>query len=188
METWREVANNPVTGAHRLITEFGDRLYTAAVRVCGNETDAEDLVFRTFDHAVRKIDQYDGRAAFFSWLYAIMFNFWRMDMRRKGANALVFDGELPETEDLRPDPAEELAAQSDGESVRAAIAELPESQRAVVVLRYYEDMSMEEMASVLDIPVGTVKHRLFMAKRVLAAKLAKTFSRNSASYKENIQP
>ena len=187
METWREVANNPVSGAHRLITEFGDRLYTAAIRVCGNETDAEDLVFRTFDHAVRKIDQYDGRAAFFSWLYAIMFNFWRMDMRRKGANALVFDGEIPETEDMRPDPAEELAAQSDGESVRAAIAELPESQRAVVVLRYYEDMSMEQMATVLDIPVGTVKHRLFMAKRELAAKLAKTFSRNSASYKENDQ-
>lgn len=187
METWREVANNPVSGAHRLITEFGDRLYTAAIRVCGNETDAEDLVFRTFDHAVRKIDQYDGRAAFFSWLYAIMFNFWRMDMRRKGANALVFDGEIPETKDMRPDPAEELAAQSDGESVRAAIAELPESQRAVVVLRYYEDMSMEQMATVLDIPVGTVKHRLFMAKRELAAKLAKTFSRNSASYKENDQ-
>ena len=187
METWREVANNPVFGAGRLIAEFGDRLYTAAVRVCGNKADAEDLVFRTFEHAVRKIGQYDGRAAFFSWLYAIMFNFWRMDMRRKGANALVFDGEIPETEDLRPDPAEELAAQSDGESVRAAIAELPESQRAVVVLRYYEDMSMEQMATVLDIPVGTVKHRLFMAKRELAAKLAKTFSRNSASYKENDQ-
>ena len=187
METWREVANNPVSGARRLIIEFGDRLYTAAVRVCGNETDAEDLVFRTFDHAVRKIDQYDCRAAFFSWLYAIMFNFYRMDMRRKGANALVFDGEVPETEDLRPDPAEELAAQSDGESVRAAIAELPESQRAVVVLRYYEDMSMEQMATVLDIPIGTVKHRLFMAKRMLAAKLAKTFSHDSASYKENNQ-
>ncbi len=187
METWREVANDPVSGAHRLITEFGDRLYTAAVRVCGNETDAEDLVFRTFDHAVRKIDQYDGRAAFFSWLYAIMFNFWRMDMRRKGANALVFDGEIPETEDLRPDPAEELAARTDGESVRAAIAGLSESQRAVVVLRYYEDMSMEQMATVLDIPVGTVKHRLFMAKRELAAKLSKTFSRNSTSYKENSQ-
>lgn len=183
METWREVANNPVIGACRLIAEFGDRLYTAAVRVCGNEADAEDLVFRTFDHAVRKIEQYDGRAAFFSWLYAIMFNFWRMDKRRKGANALVFDGEIPETEDVRPDPAEELAAQSDGESVRAAIAELPESQRAVVVLRYYEDMSMEQMAAVLEIPVGTVKHRLFMAKRVLAAKLAKTFPTNPASYK-----
>ena len=46
---------------------------------------------------------------------------------------------------------------------------------------------MEQMATVLDIPVGTVKHRLFMAKRELAAKLAKTFSRNSASYKENSQ-
>ena len=116
-----------------------------------------------------------------------MFNFWRMDMRRKGANALVFAGEIPETEDLRPDPAEELAAQSDGESVRAAIAELPESLRAVVVLRYYEDMSMEQMATVLDIPIGTVKHRLFMAKRMLAERLAKTFSHDSASYKEHNQ-
>ena len=182
MEIWREIAQKPALGAYRLVSEFGDRLYTAAVRICGNETDAEDLVFRTFDHAVRKIDQYDMRAAFFSWLYAIMFNFWRMDMRRKGANALVFGGEIPETEDPRPDPAEELAAQSDRESVRAAIAELPAPQRAVVVLRYYEDMSMEQMASILDIPIGTVKHRLFMAKRELAAKLAKTFSPHTASY------
>ncbi|MBR2838590.1 MAG: RNA polymerase sigma factor [Kiritimatiellae bacterium] len=182
METWREVKINPVSGARRLVTEFGDRLYTAAVRVCGNEADAEDLVFRTFDHAVRKIEQYDGRAAFFSWLYAIMFNFWRMDMRRKGANALVFDGELPETEDPRPDPAEELAAQSDHESVRAAIAKLPAQLRAVVVLRYYEDMGMDEMASVLAIPVGTVKHRLFRAKRELAARLSQTFSGHPSSY------
>ena len=187
MEIWEEIAADARAGAERLVAAYGDRLFTAACRIVQNEADAEDLVFRTFESVVAKIGQFGCRSSFFSWMYSVMLNFRRMDLRRKGANALVFDGEIPETEDMRPDPAEELAAQSDGESVRAAIAELPESQRAVVVLRYYEDMSMEQMATVLDIPVGTVKHRLFMAKRELAAKLAKTFSRNSASYKENSQ-
>ena len=171
METWREVANNPVSGAHRLITEFGDRLYTAAVRVCGNETDAEDLVFRTFDHAVRKIDQYDGRAAFFSWLYAIMFNFWRMDCRGKDVE-LVFAETLPEPPDSSMEDVESLLASVDADTVRKAVRRLSPVLREAVLLRYFEDRSIAEMAEILDVPQGTVMSRLFNARAVLHGILA----------------
>ena len=89
MEVWEEIAADAQAGAARLVAEYGDRLFTAACRIVQNETDAEDLVFRTFEAVVAKVGKFDGRSQFFSWMYSVMLNFRRMDLRRKGANALV---------------------------------------------------------------------------------------------------
>ena len=173
MEVWEEIASNPSAGAQRLVEEYGDRLYTAAFLMCQNAADAEDLVFRTFSRVVAKIGGYRGRASFFSWLYSILLNFRRMDLRRKGANALVFEAEIPDgDEDPGPNPYEALAAKADAAEIQSAIVGLPESLREVVVLRFYEDMGMDEMAEALGIPVGTVKFRLHRAKKVLADVLS----------------
>jgi len=182
MEIWEEMAANPKAGAERLVAEYGDRLFTAAFQITQNAADAEDLVFRTFARVVERGAGYDGRSAFFSWLYAVMLNFRRMDLRRKGANALVFDGEIPEREDPSPNPAELLALKSDAAAVRAAVAELDEPLRTVVVLRYFEDMEVSEIASVTGSPAGTVKFRLHRARKMLADTLAQTFFKQGASY------
>lgn len=187
MEIWEEMAANPKAGAERLVAEYGDRLFTAAFQITQNAADAEDLVFRTFARVVERGGEYDGRSAFFSWLYAVMLNFRRMDLRRKGANALVFDGEIPEREDPSPNPAELLALKSDAAAVRAAVAELDESLRTVVVLRYFEDMDVSEIARLTEAPVGTVKFRLHTARRSLADALAQTFFKQGASYKTEEQ-
>ena len=184
MEIWEEMASNPKAGAERLVAEYGDRLYTAAFQITQNAADAEDLVFRTFARVVERSAGYDGRSAFFSWLYAVMLNFRRMDLRRKGANALVFDGEIPEREDPSPNPAEILALKSDATAVRAAVAELDEPLRTVVVLHYFEDMDVSEIARLMDAPVGTVKFRLYKARKTLADVLTQTFFKQGASYKE----
>jgi hypothetical protein len=94
MEIWNEIVEDADSGAKRLVAEYGDRLFTAACRIVQNDSEAEDLVFRTFERAILKIGQYDGRCQFFSWLYSVMLNFRRMDLRRKGANALDFEGEM----------------------------------------------------------------------------------------------
>ena len=183
MEIWHEIAENSDSGAKRLVAEYGNRLFTAACRIVQNDTEAEDLVFRTFERAILKIGQYDGRCQFFSWLYSIMLNFRRIDLRRKGANALDFEGEIPETVDSSPDPAEALALKSEAASVRAAISQLAEPLRTVVVLHYFEDFDLKEIAALLDLPLGTVKFRLFRARRELAGRLAQTFSGKVSSYK-----
>ena len=182
MDIWEEIAADAQAGAMRLVAEYGDRLFTAACRIVQNETDAEDLVFRTFEAVVAKIDQFDGRSQFFSWMYSVMLNFRRMDLRRKGANALVFDGEIPETEYDAPDPAEALAIKADAEAVRAAVDALPEPLREVVVLHYFEGMELEEIARIVSSPIGTVKFRLHRARRELAGILAQTFRDERASY------
>ena len=181
MEIWEEIAFDRERGAKRLVAELGDRLLTAAFQITQNAADAEDLVFRTFAQVVMKIDQYDGRSAFFTWIYRILLNFRRMDLRKKGANALVFMDQLPEAEDPAPDPAEALALDSSAAEVRAGVAKLSEPLRETVVLHYFEGMSVSEVAAVTEIPVGTVKYRLFEARKQLARYLIQTNFRNSAS-------
>ena len=181
MEIWEEIAANQRMGAERLVAEYGDRLFTAACRIVQNEADAEDLVFRTFERVIAKIHQYDVRSQFFSYLYSVMLNFRRMDLRKKGANALVFEGEIPETEDAAPDPCEALVAKADAVAVCAAVDNLSEPLRTVIVLRYFEDFNLNEIASLLDLPLGTVKFRLHRARKELAASLAQTFRGKAAS-------
>lgn len=181
MEIWEEIAADASAGAARLVAEYGDRLFTAAFQIVQNTADAEDLVFRTFERVINKIGQYDVKSSFFSYLYAVMLNFRRMDLRRKGANALVFDGELPDGEDAEPPPAEALALKSDAEAVRAAVAALAEPLRTVVVLRYFEDCNLKEISRIVGTPLGTVKFRLHRARKELAEILVQTFSVKTSS-------
>lgn len=181
MEIWEEIAFDRERGAKRLVAELGDRLLTAAFQITQNSADAEDLVFRTFSQVIAKVGQYDGRSAFYTWIYRILFNFRRMDLRKKGANALVFMEELPEMEDPAPDPAEALALDSSAAEVRAGVARLPEVLRETVVLHYFEGLGVPEIAALTEVPVGTVKYRLFEARKQLARYLVQTNFRNSAS-------
>ena len=181
MEIWEEIAFDRERGAKRLVAEVGDRLLTAAFQITQNLADAEDLVFRTFSQVIAKVSQYDGRSAFYTWIYRILLNFRRMDLRKKGANALVFMDQLPETEDPKPDPAEALALDSSAAEVRAAVAKLPETLRETIVLHYFEGLNVSEVASVAEIPVGTVKYRLFEARKQLARYLVQTHFREAAS-------
>ena len=181
MEIWEEIAFDRERGAKRLVAELGDRLLTAAFQITQNPADAEDLVFRTFSQVIAKVGQYDGRSAFFTWIYRILLNFRRMDLRKKGANALVFMDQLPEAEDLTPNPAEALALDSSVTEVRAGVARLPEPLREAVVLHYFEGLGVSEIAAIAEIPTGTVKYRLFEARKQLARYLVQTNFRNAAS-------
>ena len=104
-------------------------------------------------------------------------------MRRKGFNALVFSEELPERKDPSPDPAESLDYQMESAIVRETTEQLPESLREIIILRYFEDLSLREIAAMLKLPLSTVKFRLHFAKRKLRAKLELSFRGETASYK-----
>ena len=98
MEVWQEIRKDKERGAERLVAEYGNRLYAAAVLLCANDHDAEELVFRTFDQAVKKIRQFDPSRNFFTWLYAIMLNFHRMNHRRRRVEVVPMGAaeDLPE--------------------------------------------------------------------------------------------
>ena len=185
MEIAEEISKCPESGARRLIAEYGDRLYDIAFRLCQDESAARDLVNRTLWRAIERIGLFSGASSMYTWLYSILVNFWRMDLRqKKKMDILLFQDEMPDCPDERPDPAEALAAKTDSEAIRNAIAELPEYYRVVVVFRYFEDMSVPEIAVVLGIPEGTVKFRLHKAKNMMRRKLAQTIDNLPASKKK----
>ena len=109
MDLVAEIVADKAAGTRRLVSEYGNRLYETAIRLCGNEADAQDYAFRTLERAVDRIRLFSGRSSFFTWLYEILVNLIRTDARRKAANALVFPEELPPCEDPRPNVGEHSA-------------------------------------------------------------------------------
>jgi RNA polymerase sigma-70 factor (ECF subfamily) len=165
MEVWQEIRKNRERGAERLVAEYGNRLYAAAVLLCGNDQDAEELVFSTFNQAVKKIRLFDSSRNFFTWLYAIMLNFHRMNRRRRRIEEVP----MGSAEDLPvPVAGAARAVYAASDEVEKAIRALSPPLREAIVLRYFADKTVEEIAAALDIPVGTVKSRLHNARTELA--------------------
>ena len=162
-DIWEEIEGDCESGARRLVAEYGDRLYAAALFLCPNAADAEELVFRTFERAVSRIGQFKPGGEFYGWLYVIMLNFRRMDLRRNLPDVVSVGttSDLPEVADTS---LVDVLSGVDAEAVRGAMRRIPYGLAEVLVLRFFEGWSMEEMAEILEIPVGTVKSRLHHAK------------------------
>ena len=178
MPVWELIAENAERGAKVLVEEYSARLYATAFRICLNEKDAEDLVFRTFARVIGGIRSFRGESSFFTWMYTIMMNFRRMDMRRKGANALVLVDELPECADIRPSPSDATSANDEAAQLRAAVSALPYDIRVAVVLHYFDDMSVPEIAKMLSVPDGTVYWQLHEGRRLIRERLSKALRRD----------
>lgn len=162
---WEQIRTDPEAGAKALVASYSGRLYKLAYRLCSDSAMSEDLAVRTLARAVRAEGDFATEAAYFSFLCTILVNLRRDDLRLKAANALVFTDDLPDVEDARPDPREALAAKSDAEAVRLAVSRLSPVIRETVVMRYFCDMSVSEMAEALAVPEGTVKFRLSEGRR-----------------------
>ena len=182
MDIWREIAANQESGAKRLVAECGDRLLAAAVMLCHDRAEAEDLVFRTFTRAIGRIWQYREQAPFYSWLYSILLNIHRSDCRKMKVVALE-TGEI--LDDIDPvwinlqdpiDPDEALA-------VRNAVRALPSPFCETVLLRYFEDKSLSEIADLMAVPIGTVKSRLKRAQKRLNDMLTGVLGGNEGGKK-----
>lgn len=176
MEIWEELKKNKDSGARKLVDEYGNRLLGAALALCENSQDAEDLVFRTLEQAIKKIHQFNPEYSFLNWLYTILRNFRKMDLRKK--HLIVPFGS---SEDLPEVPSfsisEELLNESSDDMMEKALRSLSEPLREVIVLRYYYDKTLAEIAVMLNIPEGTVKSRLYNAHNALYRFL--TLKRNS---------
>ncbi len=145
-----------------LVESCGDRLFRSAFLLCGNETDAEDLVQGTFLQGLRSFHRFRNQSSIYTWLHSILLNLVRHYHRTR--HRLVYDGDAAKTE---PALLEEAQSGLDLELTSAALldamARLSAPHREVLVLRYYEDLPIREMAVQLRVSEGTVKSRLHYA-------------------------
>ena len=168
-----EIRQNRKTGAVRLVSEYRDRLYKVACGICGDKNEAEDLVFRTFEQVIAKIDEYREKEAFFGWMCTILRNYHLMSLRATVARNTIPSGGLSEMADLLGEMSgvDAMSVAIDGDTLRKAVEELPPKLREVVVLHYFMDQPVRRVAKMLSVAKGTVKSRLYYARLVLSEKL-----------------
>jgi RNA polymerase sigma-70 factor, ECF subfamily len=156
------------------------RLWRFALRLAGDKHDAEDLVQRACLRALERRHQLQAGTVILSWLFSIMHTVWLNEVRaRKVRNhaSLQWDEELTETlvDCASVDPETNALYQQ----VIAAVARLPEAQRAVMLLVAVEGLSYREAADILSIPVGTVMSRLARARLTIGEAFGASPPRSS---------
>lgn len=148
-----------------LVGRWEDRVRGAAYRFLSSEDEARDVAQETFLKAYRGLSGFKREARFSSWLYQIATNLCRDRLRRRKTRPQVSLEALEETGpvivETRPGAHERLVERDAAEAVRRAIHALPEEQREVVILKEYQELTFLEIAHALDVPVSTVKTRLY---------------------------
>lgn len=140
-----------------------------------NPVEAADVLQETFLAVWRQADRYQGRASAKTWIYSIARNKAVDSQRRSGREAqLDEDYDVP---DDGPDAQTVIEAASDAALVRACIAGLSDAHARVVKLVFYEELGYGEVSQVEGVPLGTIKTRIYHAKKLLMACLAITFGR-----------
>lgn len=153
-----------------------DTLYRVALRLAGNAADADDLVQETMLRAYRSWDQFTLGTNAKGWLLTILRNLFINEYRRRSRHPETVDLDTIEPfavfdEIQEDDPQGAFFDRIVDDEVLRAVDQLPEAFREAVMLSDVEGLSYEEIARVLDVPVGTVKSRLYRGRRMLQAKL-----------------
>jgi RNA polymerase sigma-70 factor, ECF subfamily len=154
------------------LSEYVDGLYSYALVLSRNRAEAEDLVQETCLRAIRAMGRLRPDSNAKSWLFTILRNIWFNQLRQwRTAPEIVeldLDGTGPnKAADTAKDPYAAYVSNIEQEQVRAAIQQLPQEFREIILLREYEELSYQEIATVLKCPVGTVMSRLARARSKL---------------------
>ena len=166
-----------------LVLKYRRRIERLVGRMVRDAELVEDIAQETFIRAYRALHQFRGDAQFYTWLYRIAVNTAKkalVDLRRDPVvfeNALQPAGDDDETS--RPEnepsthetPESELAAREIAEAVNAAMEALPEDLRQAITLREIEGLSYDEIAAVMNCPIGTVRSRIFRAREAISARV-----------------
>jgi RNA polymerase sigma factor (sigma-70 family) len=163
-----QIAMGDRAAFERLYRRYYDRLFRFALRVTGRMNVVEDVINDTMIVIWRKAGDYRAAARPSTWIFGIAY--------RKGLKALSRELRAPELMDELPEieqpPADTLDRESQHAAIRQAVMRLPPEHRAVVELTFFSNRSYDEVAQILDCPVGTVKSRMFHARAKLRPLLS----------------
>ncbi len=159
-----EVRNGKRDAFTALMRRYQERIYWTARRIVGDHAEADDVTQETFVKAFTNLGDFRGDASFYTWLYRIAVNVSLNAVRKRQIVEYLRESDiinrfLPGGDD----PHERLEQKDMATSVERAVATLPEKQKAVFVMRYYEELSYEEIAEILKTSVGGLKANYFHA-------------------------
>jgi RNA polymerase sigma-70 factor, ECF subfamily len=153
-------------------SKYVDGLYGYALVLSRNRTEAEDLVQETCLRALRAMERLRPDSNAKGWLFTILRNIWFNQLRRWRTSPEIVDLDLEANDpnkavDTTADPYASYVSNVEQEQVRAAIQQLPIEFREIIILREYEELSYQDIATVLECPLGTVMSRLARARSKL---------------------
>ena len=163
-----------------LVSKYQRKLLRLVMRFVRDSAEAEDVTQEAFIKAYRALPGFRGESAFYTWLYRIGVNTAKNWLVARGRRMpTVSEIATDDTTDisdsglLRDDatPEQIMMSKQIGETVNAAMDALPEDLRTAIALREIEGLSYEEIAQVMDCPIGTVRSRIFRAREAIAGKL-----------------
>ena len=163
-----------------LVMKYQRKLGRLLSRLVRDPGEVEDVTQEAFIKAYRALPNFRGESAFYTWLYRIGINTaknYLVALGRRAPTTTEFDNEeaesFEEAEGLRDSatPESELLGKEIGATVNKAMDALPEDLRTAISLREIEGLSYEEIASVMNCPIGTVRSRIFRAREAIAAEL-----------------
>lgn len=185
-QTLQQLRRGHWASMEKLVLRYQDRLYSTVFRIVNNPDDAADLVQETFVKAMQNVGRFEGKSSLYTWLFRIAVNLAISDRRKRSYRAaLSLDGDGGDgggegavnqqaaalrrqlAQDTEEDPGELAGQRMDHQRVIEALQGLEPDFRAVIVLRDVESCDYEQIAQIMEVPVGTIKSRLFRARMAL---------------------
>ena len=163
-----------------LVVKYNRRLGRLLSRFIKDEHEVNDVVQESFIKAYRALPNFRGDSAFYTWLYRISINTAKNFLANNNKRPIMSsditngDGEVKDVVEQVADnltPEAELMNKQILQTVESAVAKLPEDLRRAITLREMDGLSYEEIAEVMQCPIGTVRSRIFRAREVIAADL-----------------
>ncbi len=162
-----------------LIEMYKDKIYQLAYRMVGNRQEAEDIAQETFLRVFANLQMYDSSYKFSTWIYRIATNLcidrgrkkkadFSLDEEAEGTTGLDWHSRLSSQE---KSPEDQLVTKELQETVQEALSGLAPKYRSIMILRYIEDLSLQEISEILKLPVTTIKTRIHRGREALRAKL-----------------
>ncbi|TFJ92390.1 RNA polymerase sigma factor SigW [Lentibacillus salicampi] len=178
-EKIKQVKRGDQSAFEDIVSFYQNKIYQHCYRMLGNRHEAEDIGQETFIRAYVNIHSFDDKRKFSTWLYRIATNL-TIDRIRKRKPDYYLDAEIRGTDgldmysQLATDhrlPEEEVQGMELQDYINQQISGLPPKYRSVIILRYLEEFSLQEISDILDIPLGTVKTRIHRGREALRKKL-----------------
>jgi RNA polymerase sigma-70 factor, ECF subfamily len=166
-------------GSDMIGLEYLDSLYGYAMVLTRNHAEAEDLVQETYVRAMPAMNRLRAESNVKGWLFKILRNAWLNHLRKRRTALEISwsdmeDGSVGDMAEPSKDSYHAFVSKMESEQVRGAIQALPAKFREIILLREFEELSYDEIARLLDCPVGTVMSRLARARSKLRALLTRT--------------
>ena len=159
---------------------MGSKVVKLVLRYVRNPAEAEDIAQEAFIKAYRALPSFRGDSAFYTWLYRIGINTaknYLVAMGRRAPTVTEIDNEEAEDVEVGEQlkdmntPEQQMMTRQIAETVNSTLLQLPEESRTAITLREIEGMSYEDIANVMNCPIGTVRSRIFRARETIAERL-----------------